>query len=115
MIKHSGGNVLGQPIVHCKNYRREKEYFQLLSQGKITYEESVSFDGNKAIKIVGLDEHYKEIYRLHTTEVVDFFRRNDPTALFTANLEDQQKWINLGKFLGLNVPPNYISHENPSK
>lgn len=43
MIKHSGGNVLGQPIVHCKNYRRETEYFQLLSQGKISFEESIRY------------------------------------------------------------------------
>lgn len=63
----------------------------------------------------GLDRHYKEIYQLHTTEVIDFFRRNNPEALFVGSLDDADKWIKLGHFLGLNVPPNYISHENASQ
>ena len=115
MLKHSGGNVLGAMMVHSKNYRREKEFFQLLQAGKISYNESIRLDGDKMMKLYGLDEHYKEIYRLHTTEVVNFFNRNNPSALFRARLEDEQKWVSLGKFLGIEVPPDYKSHENASK
>lgn len=114
MLKHSGGNILGQPIVHSKNYRREKEYFELFNEKEISFAESIEFSGEKAMKLFGHEEHYKEIYQLHTMEAIDFFRRNNPDALFTARLEDKNKWVNLGKFLGLNVPLDYVSHENAS-
>ena len=33
MLKHSQGSVLGRAKVHCKIYRRELEYFELLNSG----------------------------------------------------------------------------------
>jgi len=114
MKKHSGGNVLGQTVVHCKNYRRELEYFRLLHEGKISFEDSLKLDGEKFMKLDGLDAHYKEIYELHRLEVVDFFNRTNPRALFTAKLEDPEKWVKLGSFLGIDVPSTYLVHENAS-
>src|SRR5690606_35513372 len=87
MKKHSGGNVLGQTMVHCKNYRREQEYFRLLREGKISFEDSLNFSGEKFMKLDGLDAHYKAIYELHTSEVIDFFNRNNSTALFMGKLD----------------------------
>ena len=93
MMKHSGGDVVGDNRIHCKIYRRELEFFDLLLSGHLS----------------------EEIYRLHNTEVIDFFRRHAPESLYSARLEDPDKWKRLGEFLGVQVLEGYKSHENPSK
>jgi hypothetical protein len=66
------------------------------------------------MKLVGHAEHYKNVYRLHNIEVQDFFRRRSPASLHVGSLEDPNKWQKLGKFLGVEVPEAYESHENAS-
>jgi len=114
MLKHSHGNVLGRANLHCKIYRRELEYFDLLHSGAIDPLTENEIHSEKVMKITGRAEHYKDIYRLHNTEVVDFFGRQAPAALHIGQLEDPDKWQKLGGFLGLEVPPGYESHENKS-
>ena len=33
MLSHSGGEIIGKSKIHCKVYRRELEYFDLLNSG----------------------------------------------------------------------------------
>ncbi len=66
------------------------------------------------MKIVDHARHYQEVYRLHNTEVQDFFRRHRPGALYVGSLEDPDKWTMLGNFLGPEVSDKYDSHENAS-
>ncbi len=115
MLKHSNGNIIGASRVHCKIYRRELEYLCLLKKGQIDEKMENSLEMNKTLKLIGLEEHYKEIYRLHNEEVVDFFSRHAPDALHVGQLEDPDKWNKLGAFLGVQVPAGYESHENYSK
>lgn len=115
MLKHSRGNILGETRVHCKVYRRELEYFNLLHSGVLDEAIENQLFSEKTMKITGLDEHYKNIYIRHSIEVQDFFGRHAPAALHVGRLEDPQKWQKLGAFLGLNVPMEYESHENESK
>lgn len=112
MVSHSGGNIIGGARGHCKVYRRELEYYDLLHSGKINEEIENSPSIEKEMKIIGHADHYKEVYRLHSIEVKDFFRRHKPEALFVGELEDTEKWIKLGEFLGVDVPTDYTSHEN---
>ncbi|WP_319574711.1 sulfotransferase [uncultured Desulfobacter sp.] len=111
MLSHSSGNVLGNPGRHCKIYRREWDYYSLFES------DSVSSNNNNINKmqLAGKEQHYKELYNLHNKEVVDFFNKFSPDSLFTCNLEDQQKWIKLGKFIGIDVPADVEVHMNKSK
>ncbi len=115
MVNHSGGNVIGTARSHCKIYRRELEYFDLLQSGAIDEKTENDPLSEKKMKITGHAEHYKEVYRLHNTEVQDFFKRHAPEALYVGRLEDPDKWVKLGKFLGVEIPQNYTCHENATR
>lgn len=114
MVKHSGGDVIGSTRVHCKIYRRELEYFESLHSGKIDEKSENQIHSSKKMKLMGHEEHYKNVYRLHNIEVQDFFRRRSPESLHVGSLEDPAKWQKLGKFLGVEVAESYTSHENAS-
>jgi hypothetical protein len=114
MVNHSNGNVIGGARGHCKVYRRELEYFDLLHAGVIDEEVENQLRSEKKMKIVGHAEHYKAVFRLHNTEVQDYFHRHAPQALHVGRLEDPDKWAQLGRFLGVEVPNDYESHENRS-
>lgn len=115
MVNHSGGDVIGRTKSHCKTYRREMEYFELVRAGEI--DESVENDRNadKTMTLVDRAEHYKNVYQRRNTEVKDFFQRHAPDALHVGRLEDPHKWENLGEFLGVDVPSEYSVHANRSK
>jgi len=114
MIKHSDGDIIGTGRGHCKVYRRELEYFDLLHEGKLDEKNENQISTKKVMTLTNKAEHYKEIYRLHTLEVQDFFNRFSPDSLFVGSLEDPLKWQKLGEFLNIQVPDNYSSHENKS-
>ncbi len=112
MVSHSSGNVLGNPGRHCKIYRREWDYYSLLESDSISSQSENS--DMKTMQLVGKEQHYKEIYKLHNKEVVDFFNKFSPDSLFTCRLEDQQKWIKLGQFVGIGLPADFDVHMNKS-
>jgi len=115
MVKHSGGDVLGRAKIHSKIYRRELEYFDLLASGEIDEKNENEIDNRKKMKLTNQAEHYKNIYKLHTIEVKNFFNEFAPDSLYIGNLEDPDKWQKLGNFLNIKVSENYDSHENISK
>jgi hypothetical protein len=114
MLNHSGGDVIGITRIHCKIYRRELEYFDLLNSGVLDENIENQISSPKKMKIVGQSDHYKKIYQLHNTEVQDFFQRHAPNLLHVGQLEDPYKWKKLGEFLGIEIPDNYLNHENAS-
>lgn len=114
MVTHSGGNVIGYSRIHCKVYRRELEYFDLLHSCQIDERVENQISSKKTMKITGHAEHYKNIYRLHNIEIQDFFRRYAPESLFVGKLDDPRKWQKLGEFLHVDVPEDYSCHENRS-
>lgn len=103
MVSHSSGNVLGDPIEHCKIYRREWDYYSQSEKGDI-----------EKIQLAEKEQHYKEIYTLYNKEVVEFFNQFSPDSLFTCSLEDPQKWMKLGQFVGIDVPADFEVHANKS-
>lgn len=115
MLRHSQGHVIGWTKVHCKIYRREKEYFELIRSGAIDEKHENRLTSPKTMTITGHEDQYKDIYRLHNTEVQDFFARNSPESLHVGRLEDPRKWVRIGEFLELDVPWDYDAHENRSK
>jgi hypothetical protein len=43
MVKHSGGNIIGRSKIHCKVYRREQEYFDLLHSVRLMKRSKTKF------------------------------------------------------------------------
>ena len=116
MINHSRGNVLGRSRIHCKIYRRETEYYDLLHSGAIDEKDENRIRNEKTMKITPAHaNHYKAIYNLHNMEAAEFFEKCSPHSLHVGKLEDPDKWEKLEKFLGLKVTKGYESHENKSK
>lgn len=113
LLKHSGGKILGNTHRHCKVYRRLSEYYSRLDN-------DVDFNPteNQVDNLLSLDgkrEHYKTIYEENNREVIDYFKRFAPQSLFVAKLEDTEKWIKLGQFLGVEVELAYNVHSNKSQ
>jgi hypothetical protein len=59
-----------------------------------------------------MEDHYRTIYEMRHREIVDFFERHGPNRLFMSSLEDENKWIELGAFFGLDIPVNFQIHKN---
>ncbi len=112
MLSHSGGDVIGITRIHCKIYRRELEYFELLNSGMMDENVENQISSPKKMKITGYADHYKKIYQLHNIEVQNFFLRHAPNFLHIGQLEDPEKWKKLGDFLNIRIPDNYWNHEN---
>lgn len=115
MIKHSDGNIIGSTRIHCRIYRREMEYYRLLGDSNFNGDLENRIIGEKTMKLIGHEDHYKEIYQLHNIEVQDFFQRHNPESLHVGRLEDPDKWLKLGGFLDVDVPKDYDSRENISR
>ena len=113
MVSHSSGNVLGGPIRHCKIYRREWDFYSLFDTDSISSKSGESV--NKEMNLAEKEQHYKEIYTLHNKEVIDFFNEFSPNSLFTCRIEDKQKWVKLGNFVGIDVHSDFEVHLNKSK
>lgn len=114
MVHHSGGDIIGGGRIHCRIYRRELEYFELLRSGRIDEVSENDIYAPKVMKMTGRAKHYMDVYTLHNLEVQAFFRRRAPASLHVGTLEDPRKWQRLGEFLGVHVPEGYVSHENAS-
>jgi len=113
MLSHSSGKIIGNEKRHCKVYRRELEFYSLLESNSNSF--SSENRDPKQMLLNENEKHYKEIYKLHNREVVDFFERVSPNSLFTCRLEDPYKWQKLGHFFGINVLPDFEVHRNKSK
>jgi hypothetical protein len=109
MLAHAGGQASGDSRLHAKAYRRELDFFRMLHAGEI--DDRTDAIGRR-LPLQGLAAHYTEVYRLHNSEVIDFFGRHAPHALHWGELEDARKWARLAAFLGVQVPANYRCHLN---
>lgn len=104
MLHHHFGEIYDHFKLHCKLYRREKDYYQKLD------------NNNKEQEYFKIEhaKHYKEYYETRNREVIDFFNEKDQNRLIVCDLNDTDKWQKLGKFFGLNIPENFEVHSNRS-
>lgn len=118
MISHSDGYVLGSHKIHAFTYRREAEYYDLCDRGELDgldplpCQRTFSRKDIEKMSLHGHEEHYKSLYELHTRQVLEFFERHNREALFHGSLYDADKWLKIGKFLKIDVEPNYDAHEH---
>lgn len=111
LLNHSDGQTLGNTELHCKAYRRENDFYNL-KKNKLQYKEETA---DNLLPLVGYEEHYKSIYETRNREVINFFNKNNPTALFVGELEDSSKWQKLGIFMNIEIAEDFDIHANKSK
>ena len=114
MLNHSKGNIIGRSNIHCKLYRREIEYLDLLNRNNFDVKKENMIHSEKTMKLKHMSNHYKSVYDIHNSEVQHFFREYAPNSLHVGKLEDPMKWQKLGAFLEIDVPHHYECHENRS-
>jgi Sulfotransferase domain len=112
MISHSNGMVLGNTKRHCKIYRREIEFYDLLKSKSLSVYDEKKIDN--LLPIEGHMEHYISLYKLRNQEIKDFFSDKPSDCFFTCTLEDPLKWQKLGAFMGINIPRGFEVHANKS-
>ncbi|QXP78202.1 MULTISPECIES: sulfotransferase [Winogradskyella] len=113
MLSHSKGKSLGNTFRHCNNYNRVEEFYRTFPN--LDYYKTILKNDN----LLDINEvhraHYTNIYNLRNKEIVDFFNAISPNSLFTAQLEDADKWKRLGDFFNIELPNDYQVHANKSK
>jgi hypothetical protein len=108
MLADAGGGA-ADPRLHAKAFRRELEFLRRLHAGEV--DDRTDARG-RGLPLHGLAQHYAELYRLHNSEVMEFFGRHAPDALHWGELEDPKLWPRLARFLGTEVPIGYACHVN---
>lgn len=111
MLAHADGHADGDNRLHAKAFRRELDFFRGLHAGDL--DDRTDARGRR-LPLVGRAAHYAEMYRLHNSEVMDWFGRHAPHALHWGELEDPRLWRRLGAFLGIEVPFGYRCQVNAS-
>ncbi len=108
---HSKGKTLGNTKKHCKIYRREADFYNLPSDYIKNYNESKV---DNLLSLEGYEKHYRDLYEIRNKEVIDFFKKHDPNALFVDRLENDDKWKKLASFCGIEISKDYKVHMNKS-
>ena len=84
----------------------------MLGNEEITDQIWSSVRDDKKMSLNGKKNNYKTIYNVHNKEVKKFFEEKNRNALHIGNIEDESKWIKIGKFLNLDVSRECSSHKN---
>lgn len=113
MLSHSNGKILGNTKRHCKVYRREEDFYNLIDENELSNYNEKNIDN--LLSLEGYDEHYKAIYELRNKEIISFFNKVSPNSLFTCKLEDPLKWKKLAQFMKIEISENFEVHANKSK
>jgi len=108
MLRHSQGKSVGNTYAHCKIYRRLDEFYDQLDHNEHFHPREKGVENLMSLK--SKRDHYVGIYEEYNREVMEFFKKKDPSRLFVSRLEDDQKWIRLGEFLNKQVSPDYNVH-----
>lgn len=114
MIRHSNGMTLGNTYLHSLLYRREADFAAL----PYAVQEASRYSKKIDMLLPLTDEHrshYVSVYKARNAGIHDFFSRFGPDRLFHGRLEDADKWVRLGAFVGLAVSPNYDAHEHKAR
>ncbi|GAA4290499.1 sulfotransferase [Aestuariibaculum suncheonense] len=110
MVSHSNGKTLGNTFRHSKNYHREEEFYAKFPD--LDYYKTLREIDNLMFIEEKHRAHYKAIYNLRNREVLEFFKAFSPDSLFIGELEEEQKWVKLGAFFGIEVSEVYNVHAN---
>ena len=98
----------GFTCIHAHEYDRTSDYFEYLYQNRGLMRNEHAFQITEDHR-----EHYCEIYESRHDEILGVFAESGKEQqLFTSNLEEPNLWVEMGKFLNLEVDKNYTAHQN---
>jgi len=111
MITHSNGHSLGMTDVHSKIYSREADLFWLRNniedynekrrQGMVLYDKA---------------EHYKMIYEVYKSNVVNFFKDKNAKRYFISDLKSPTLWKDLADWSDIEIDDsNDVFHAHKTK
>jgi hypothetical protein len=109
LLAAGGGLAAESNRLHAKRWRRELDFFRALHAGEIDDRDDAR---GRQLPLHAHAAHYLDAYRLHNSEVLDYFGRHAPEALHWGELEDPRKWARLADFLGVRVAADYRCHLN---
>jgi len=107
------GKIPGNTRRHCKIYHRMSEFYDKLDNDPNFQPTWTKKD--QLLRLDNMREHYIKTYEENKREIIEFFNKVKPDALFVGRLEDDKKWQKLGDFLDIKVNENYNVHANKSK
>jgi hypothetical protein len=107
---HKSIRGLSNTYRHNKIYNKLDIYYE-----KIDSIQNSNFSNVPEIPFEEAKERYVMTYNIYNREVVEYFKKYAPNKLFTTKLEDKNKWVDIGEFLGIKVSENYDAHANKSK
>ena len=113
MLSHSEGKILGNTKRHCKVYRREEDFYNLMNENERLFYNETKIDNLLSLK--GYKDHYINLYELRNREIIEYFNKTSPDSFLHCQLEDDNKWKKVGFFLKIKIPNNFEVHENKSK
>ena len=113
MIKLKGGKTPGNTRRHCMIYDRMNEFNERLRSDP-SFKPSDN-EKDELMSMNGMRDHYTGVYKKHIEDVIRYFEKNAPEALITLDLNDPEKWLKIGTFLGTSVPVGYDVHANRSE
>ena len=112
MLSHSNGQTLGNTKLHCKLYRREKEFYNKFETDNCI---NTSLDKNdNLLPLLEHKQHYKDLFETRNKEIINFFEEHNPSRLIYCDLNDKKKWQKLGDFFDIPVPNEFNVHSNKS-
>jgi len=109
MNSHSKGKTLGNTKLHCKLYRREKEFYDKFKV------KTVLNTNDNLLSLNEYKQHYKNLFETRNKEIFNFFEEHNSGRLIHCELNDLNKWHKLGKFFNINVPNEFNIHSNKSE
>jgi hypothetical protein len=109
LLADGGGVAACDSRLHAKAFRRELEFLRRLHAGELDDRRDAR---GRRLPLAGLAAHYAEVYRLHNSEVLEYFGRHAADALHWGELEDPRLWPRLARFLGAEVPIGYTCRIN---
>lgn len=113
MVNHSNGKTLGNTFRHSNFYNRESEYYDKILDHH-------DYESNSIDNLLDLNEshrkHYTQIYTNRNKQAIDFLKAKDPLLErhIHLKLEDNRKWVKLGKYFNIKVSPEFEMHSNKS-
>lgn len=112
MLSHSEGQTLGNTKIHCKVYRREKEFYHNIDNNPDF--KPIENETDNLLTLEGHSQHYRDIYETINREIIEFFNKKDPSRLLHCELTDLEKWQKISKFCDFKVPKDFNKHSGKS-
>ncbi|OOZ40376.1 hypothetical protein BOW53_07835 [Solemya pervernicosa gill symbiont] len=110
MLNHKLIKQTANDYLHSKIYRNLDSYYDKNAKNS-DYIPEVD-DSIDHMPLEDKRDHYIKVYEEYNREVIEYFKKYAPEKLFITSLSDNNKWLDIGGFLGIKVNVDYECHAN---